>query len=126
VISGSNPSAVSHCGSSTLWRRAQRAPLETYLDPLGRQVVFDATRTHERDGPERFLAAFPGHLQADAYRGYYALCQRRARPRDRLLGARARPGAQRRSISNAYRLTDMPTGWQAHCPSTERMIRPVP
>jgi transposase len=47
--------------------------LWTYLDPLGRQVVFDATRTHERDGPERFLADFRGQLQADAYTGYDAL-----------------------------------------------------
>lgn len=50
--------------------------LWTYLDPIGRQVVFDATRTHERDGPERFLADFCGKLQADAYRGYDALYQR--------------------------------------------------
>ncbi|HXF45445.1 MAG TPA: IS66 family transposase [Burkholderiaceae bacterium] len=47
--------------------------LWTYLDPIGRQVVFDATPTHERDGPERFLADFHGKLQADAYRGYDAL-----------------------------------------------------
>jgi transposase len=47
--------------------------LWTYLDPIGRQVVFDATPTHERDGPERFLADFRGQLQADAYRGYDAL-----------------------------------------------------
>lgn len=44
--------------------------LWTYLDPLGRQVVFDATTTHEREGPERFLAEFQGALQADAYAGY--------------------------------------------------------
>jgi len=49
--------------------------LWTYLDPIGRQVVFDATRTHERDGPDRFLADFRGKLQADAYRGYDALYQ---------------------------------------------------
>jgi hypothetical protein len=36
--------------------------LGTYLDPLGRQVVFDATRTHERDGPDLFLADFRGKL----------------------------------------------------------------
>jgi hypothetical protein len=36
-------------------------------------VVFDATPTHERDGPDRFLADFRGKLQADAYRGYDAL-----------------------------------------------------
>ena len=49
--------------------------LWTYRDPLGRQVVFDATATHERDGPERFLAGFRGALQADAYVGYDALYQ---------------------------------------------------
>jgi transposase len=47
--------------------------LWTYLDPLARQVVFEATATHERAGPEGFLSAFRGHLQADAYRGYDAL-----------------------------------------------------
>ena len=45
----------------------------TYLDPLSRQVVFEATATHERAGPEAFLATFTGHLQADAYTGYDAL-----------------------------------------------------
>jgi transposase len=49
--------------------------LWTYLDPLGRQVVFEATTTHERDGPEAFLAEFRGALQADAYTGYDALYQ---------------------------------------------------
>jgi transposase len=49
--------------------------LWTYLDPLGRQVVFDATPTHAREGPERVLAAFQGALQADAYAGYDALYQ---------------------------------------------------
>ena len=47
--------------------------LWTYLDPIGQQVVFDATATHERDGPEAFLAAFRGDLHADAYTGYDAL-----------------------------------------------------
>jgi transposase len=47
--------------------------LWTYLDPLGRQVVFDATPTHEGDGPAAFLATFTGKLQADAYTGYDAL-----------------------------------------------------
>lgn len=45
----------------------------TYLDPIARQVVFDATPTHEREGPEAFLAAFAGDLQADAYTGYDGL-----------------------------------------------------
>ena len=30
---------------------AGKGRLWTYLDPIGRQVVFDATPTHERDGP---------------------------------------------------------------------------
>ena len=47
--------------------------LWVYLDPLGRQVVFDATATHERDGPAAWLAAFRGKLQADAYAGYDGL-----------------------------------------------------
>lgn len=47
--------------------------LWTYLDPLGRRVVFEATRTHERDGPQAFLVGFKGYLQADAYTGYDAL-----------------------------------------------------
>jgi transposase len=51
--------------------------LWTYLDPIGRQVVFDATRTHERDGPATFLADFRGKLQADAYVGYDGLYQSR-------------------------------------------------
>ncbi len=51
---------------------SRKGRLWTYLDPIGRQVVFDATPTHERDGPETFLATFAGDLQADAYTGYDA------------------------------------------------------
>jgi hypothetical protein len=47
--------------------------LWAYLDPLGRQVVYDATPTHEAKGPEAFLAGFTGYLQADAYTGYDGL-----------------------------------------------------
>jgi transposase len=47
--------------------------LWTYLDPLANQVVFDATPTHERDGPADFLIDFRGKLQADAYSGYDGL-----------------------------------------------------
>jgi hypothetical protein len=47
--------------------------LWTYLDPLANQVVFDATRTHERDGPADFLVDFRGKLHADAYSGYDGL-----------------------------------------------------
>jgi len=52
---------------------SRKGRLWTYLDPIGRRVVFDATQTHERDGPEAFLATFAGDLQADAYTGYDAL-----------------------------------------------------
>lgn len=45
----------------------------TYLDPLGRHVVFDATRAHERKWPEAFLESFKGFIRADAYTGYDAL-----------------------------------------------------
>jgi transposase len=47
----------------------------TYLDPLTNQVVFDATTTHERDGPAAFLVDYRGTLQADAYSGYDGLYQ---------------------------------------------------
>lgn len=53
--------------------RSRKGRLWTYLDPIGRQVVFDATPTHQRDGPEAFLGSFAGDLQADAYTGYDAL-----------------------------------------------------
>jgi transposase len=52
---------------------SRKGRLWTYLDPIERQVVFDATPTHERDGPAAFLASFAGDLQADAYTGYDAL-----------------------------------------------------
>jgi hypothetical protein len=52
---------------------SRKGRLWTYLDPIGQQVVFDATPTHERDGPTVFLASFVGDLQADAYTGYDAL-----------------------------------------------------
>jgi hypothetical protein len=47
--------------------------LWTYLDRLGSQVVFDATETRARAGPEAVLADFTGDLQADAYTGYDVL-----------------------------------------------------
>jgi transposase len=45
----------------------------TYLDPLARHVVYEATPTHEGHEPATFLATFMGTLQADAYTGYDAL-----------------------------------------------------
>ncbi len=53
--------------------RSFKGRVWTYVDPLARQVVFDATATHERAGPERVLASFSGYLQADAYTGYDGL-----------------------------------------------------
>ncbi len=47
--------------------------LWTYLGPLGRQVVFDAPATHERDAPETFPRDFRGAPRADAYAGYDAI-----------------------------------------------------
>lgn len=52
--------------------------LWVYHDPLGRQAVFEATRTHEKTGPDGFLSTFKGFLQADAYKGYDALYTKRA------------------------------------------------
>lgn len=51
--------------------------LWAYLDPLNPQVVFDATPTHAREGPEAFLRSFEGYLQADAYTGYDELYRTR-------------------------------------------------
>lgn len=51
--------------------------LWVYRDSLGRQAVFDATRTHENDGPQKFLQGFSGFLQADAYKGYDVLYRNR-------------------------------------------------
>jgi transposase len=39
-------------------------------DEQHRLIVLEFTRTHERDGPARFLASYQGYLQADAYNGY--------------------------------------------------------
>lgn len=63
----------------------------TYLDPIARQVVFDATPTRERDGPATMLATFTGHLQADAYTGYDGL-YRTGRIRELACWAHARRG----------------------------------
>ena len=70
---------------------SRKGRIWTYLDPLVPQVVFDATPTHERDGPERFLAVFAGDLQADAYTGYDAL-YRTGRIRELGCWAHARRG----------------------------------
>lgn len=70
---------------------SRKGRIWTYLDPLTPQVVFDATPTHERDGPERFLARFAGDLQADAYTGYDAL-YRTGRIRELGCWAHARRG----------------------------------
>jgi transposase len=70
---------------------SRKGRIWTYLDPLVPQVVFDATPTHERDGPEAVLASFAGDLQADAYTGYDAL-YRTGRIRELGCWAHARRG----------------------------------
>jgi transposase len=70
---------------------SRKGRIWTYLDPLAPQVVFEATPTHERDGPEAFLASFAGDLQADAYTGYDAL-YRTGRIRELGCWAHARRG----------------------------------
>jgi transposase len=50
---------------------AQTAKFWPYLgDWEHPYVVFDFTRTRERDGPTSFLKGYCGYLQADAYSGY--------------------------------------------------------
>jgi len=50
---------------------AQTAKFWPYLgDWEHPYVVFDFTRTRERDGPVNFLQGYNGYLQADAYSGY--------------------------------------------------------
>ncbi len=39
-------------------------------DPLHPYVVFDYTRSRERDGPAQFLAGYEGYVQADAFSAY--------------------------------------------------------
>ena len=39
-------------------------------DEEHRLIALEFTRTHERDGPARFLIDYRGYLQADAYNGY--------------------------------------------------------
>jgi hypothetical protein len=70
---------------------SRKGRIWTYFDPLAPQVVFEATPTHERDGPEAFLASFAGDLQADAYKGYDAL-YRTGRIRELGCWAHARRG----------------------------------
>jgi hypothetical protein len=70
--------------------------LWTYLDPLGRQVVFDATRTHERDGPEAVPAGFCRQAAGRRLYGVRRDLRERAHHRDRLLGPW--PAALRRGV----------------------------
>jgi transposase len=51
-----------------------QARLWVYMgDPHYPYNVFDFTPNRKRDGPQQFLRAFAGHLQADAFAGYDAL-----------------------------------------------------
>ncbi|MGH6950454.1 MAG: IS66 family transposase [Vitreimonas sp.] len=105
--------------------------LWTYLDPIGRQVVFDATPTHERDGPERFLADFSGRLQADAYRGYDALYQSGrvleigcwAHARRRFVEAFMTDTTPARMIALIQQLYDVERGATALTPEARQALR---
>lgn len=51
--------------------RTRTGRIWTYLgDDAYPYTVYDYTPTRSRDGPEEFLKAFRGYLQADAYSGY--------------------------------------------------------
>ncbi|MCL5671605.1 MAG: IS66 family transposase, partial [Acidobacteria bacterium] len=51
--------------------RTRTGRIWTYLgDDAHPYTVYDYTPTRSRDGPEEFLKAFRGYLQADAYSGY--------------------------------------------------------
>ncbi len=56
--------------------RTKTGRIWTYVgDPEHPYTVYDYTPDRSRDGPDRFLQAFSGYLQADAYAGYDALYQ---------------------------------------------------
>lgn len=51
--------------------RLRTARLWVYLgDTAHPYNVFDFTTTHQRDGPQQFLAGYQGYLHADAFSGY--------------------------------------------------------
>lgn len=92
--------------------------LWTYLDPLGQQVVFDATATYERDGPAAWLADSRGKLQADAYAGYDGLYQRghvveigcMAHARRRFVEPFATDGAAALTVALIHQLNQVQSG----------------
>ena len=116
---------------------SRKGRIWTYLDPLVPQVVFDATPTHERDGPEMFLAPFAGDLQADAYTGYDAL-YRTGRIRELGCWAHARRGfvealptdarAARmiELIQQLYQIERAVAGDGAEIRRTQRLVQSVP
>jgi transposase len=105
--------------------------LWTYLDPLGQQVVFDATATHERDGPAAWLADFRGRLQADAYAGYDALYQGgrvieigcMAHARRRFVEAFATDGAAALTVALIQQLYQVERAATALTPDARRALR---
>lgn len=105
--------------------------LWTYLDPLGQQVVFDATATHERDGPAAWLADFRGKLQADAYAGYDGLYQSghvveigcMAHARRRFVEAFATDGAAALTVALIQQLYQVERAATDLTPDTRRALR---
>ena len=59
-------------GSRTQTRKGY---LWTYIG-ANKNVVFDYTPTHSRDGPIAFLGDYSGYVQADAYKGYDAFFEK--------------------------------------------------
>ncbi len=97
--------------------------LWTYLDPLGRQVVFDAPATHERDAPETFPRDFRGAPRADAYAGYDAI-YRSGRVREIGCWAHARRRSRRGSPTPSSRANGRST--RSSPRSWRRAIRKSP
>jgi transposase len=105
--------------------------LWVYLDPLGQQVVFDATATHERDGPAAWLADFRGSLQADAYAGYDGLYQTghvveigcMAHARRRFVEAFATEGAAALPVALIQQLYQVERAAAALTPDARRALR---
>lgn len=57
------------CQQNSIGGGKTRSFLWTYVGDQD-EVVYDFTLTRERDGPERFLGDWRGHLQVDGYAGY--------------------------------------------------------
>ena len=48
-----------------------------YYDPVNKRVLFDYQKTRSREGPDKMLKNFTGHLQTDGYAAYTSLQNKR-------------------------------------------------